>query len=148
MSSFLGFCEWNTRNRWRDGQVCRDVDKELWRLGSDGSGVFWRWTSVSRCGQGTMAPWARRLGCVLACYAPIRRRRSRETSETRDPEKKKRGGDPKGEVEEKSSEKTRADHLRKRREESQSFLLGDADQESETRMSKNALRTGRRQAVE
>ncbi|GFW44351.1 hypothetical protein TNCV_1747801 [Trichonephila clavipes] len=66
MSSFLGFCEGNTRNRWRDGQVCPDVDKELWRLGPDGSGVFWRWTSVSRCGQGTMAPWARRLGCVLA----------------------------------------------------------------------------------
>ncbi|GFV48243.1 hypothetical protein TNCV_501811 [Trichonephila clavipes] len=42
MSSFLGFCEWNTRNRWRDGQVCPDVDKELWRLGPDGSGVFWR----------------------------------------------------------------------------------------------------------
>ncbi|GFU74753.1 retrovirus-related Pol polyprotein from transposon 297 [Trichonephila clavipes] len=37
---------------------------------------------------------------------------------------------------------------RKRRGESQSFLLGDADQESETRMSKNALRTGRRQAVD
>ncbi|GFX16312.1 uncharacterized protein TNCV_4705641 [Trichonephila clavipes] len=37
---------------------------------------------------------------------------------------------------------------RKRRGESQSFLLGDADEESETRMSKNALRTGRRQAVE
>ncbi|GFW87477.1 hypothetical protein TNCV_1301221 [Trichonephila clavipes] len=35
MSSFLGFCEWNTRNRWRDGQVCPDVDKELWRLGPD-----------------------------------------------------------------------------------------------------------------
>ncbi|GFT18712.1 hypothetical protein TNCV_2277071 [Trichonephila clavipes] len=49
---------------------------------------------------------------------------------------------------EKSSEKKRADRLRKRRGESQSFLLGDADQESETRMSKNALRTGRRQAVE
>ncbi|GFS55814.1 hypothetical protein TNCV_4497841 [Trichonephila clavipes] len=65
MSSFLGFCEWNTRNRWRDGQVCPDVDKELWRLGPDGSGVFWRWTSVSRCGQGTMAPWTRRLGCVF-----------------------------------------------------------------------------------
>ncbi|GFV92936.1 hypothetical protein TNCV_1693291 [Trichonephila clavipes] len=61
------FCEWNTRNRWRDGQVCPDVDKELWRLGPDGSGV--------------------RRG---------------------DPEKKKRGGDPKGEVEKKSSEKTRA----------------------------------------
>ncbi|GFT48397.1 hypothetical protein TNCV_4709291 [Trichonephila clavipes] len=62
--------------------------------------------------------------------------------------KEKRGGDPKGEVGEKSSEKRRADRLRKRRGESQSFLLGDADQESETRMSKNALRTGRRQAVE
>ncbi|GFV27813.1 hypothetical protein TNCV_1945601 [Trichonephila clavipes] len=55
MSSFLGFCERDTRNRWRDGQVCPDVDKELWRLGPDGSGVFWRWTSVSRCGRGTMA---------------------------------------------------------------------------------------------
>ncbi|GFW85582.1 amiloride-sensitive cation channel 5 [Trichonephila clavipes] len=37
---------------------------------------------------------------------------------------------------------------RKRRGESHSFLFGDADQESETRMSKNALRTGRRQAVD
>ncbi|GFW54468.1 hypothetical protein TNCV_1608321 [Trichonephila clavipes] len=35
-------CEGNTRNRWRDGQVCPDVNKELWRLGPDGSGVFWR----------------------------------------------------------------------------------------------------------
>ncbi|GFW43757.1 hypothetical protein TNCV_4771061 [Trichonephila clavipes] len=33
-------------------------------------------------------------------------------------------------------------------EENPRVLLGDADQESETRMSKNALRTGRRQAVE
>ncbi|GFX29321.1 hypothetical protein TNCV_3218551 [Trichonephila clavipes] len=32
----------------------------------------------------------------------------------------------------KSSKKRRADRLRKRRGESQSFLLGDADQESET----------------
>ncbi|GFT62550.1 uncharacterized protein TNCV_4358421 [Trichonephila clavipes] len=40
----FGFCEGDTRNRWRDGQVCPDVDKELWRLGPDGSGVFWRWT--------------------------------------------------------------------------------------------------------
>ncbi|GFW82060.1 retrovirus-related Pol polyprotein from transposon 297 [Trichonephila clavipes] len=116
-----GFCEGDTRNRSR-------------------------WTSVSRCGQGTMAPWARQLGCVLACYAPIGRRRRGDGE--RDPEKKKRGGDPKGEVGEKSSEKRRADRLRKRRGESQSFLLCDADQESETRMSKNALRTGRRQAVE
>ncbi|GFX15799.1 hypothetical protein TNCV_1061211 [Trichonephila clavipes] len=43
--------------------------------------------------------------------------------ETRRPrKKKKRGGDPKGEVEEKSSEKTRAVRLRKRRGESQSFF--------------------------
>ncbi|GFW26269.1 hypothetical protein TNCV_4423161 [Trichonephila clavipes] len=33
-------------------------------------------------------------------------------------------------------------------EENPRVLLGDADQESETRMRKNALRTGRRQAVE
>ncbi|GFX83885.1 uncharacterized protein TNCV_4885031 [Trichonephila clavipes] len=113
MSSFLGFCEWNTRNRWRDGQ-------------------------------GTMAPWARQLGGVLACYAPIGKRRRRRG----DPKKKKRGGDPKGEVEEKSSEKTRAGRLRKRRGESQSVLFRDADQESKTWMRNNALRTGPRQAVE
>ncbi|GFX58794.1 hypothetical protein TNCV_804981 [Trichonephila clavipes] len=38
MSSFLVLCEGDTKNRWRDGQVCPDV------------------------GQETMAPWARRLG--------------------------------------------------------------------------------------
>ncbi|GFU81191.1 hypothetical protein TNCV_3423571 [Trichonephila clavipes] len=38
MSSFLVLRERNTRNRWRDGQVCPDV------------------------GQGIMAPWARRPG--------------------------------------------------------------------------------------
>ncbi|GFX84677.1 hypothetical protein TNCV_724841 [Trichonephila clavipes] len=54
MSSFLVLCEGETRNRWRDGQVCPDV------------------------GQGTMAPWARRLGCVLACYAQIGRGRSKD----------------------------------------------------------------------
>ncbi|GFV87448.1 hypothetical protein TNCV_4034201 [Trichonephila clavipes] len=32
MSSFLVLCEGDTRNRWRDGQVCPDVDKELWRV--------------------------------------------------------------------------------------------------------------------
>ncbi|GFS70980.1 hypothetical protein TNCV_1191231 [Trichonephila clavipes] len=57
MSSFLVLCEGNTRNRWRDGQVGPDVR------------------------QGTMAPWARRLGCVLACYAQIGQGRSRETFE-------------------------------------------------------------------
>ncbi|GFV50474.1 hypothetical protein TNCV_1861551 [Trichonephila clavipes] len=82
------------------------------------------------------------------CDPPVAVHRKPYVGRRGDPKKEKRGGDPKGEVEEKSSGKTRADRLRKRRGESQSFLLGDADQESETRMSKNALRTGRRQAVE
>ncbi|GFU24782.1 uncharacterized protein TNCV_794031 [Trichonephila clavipes] len=34
--------EGDARNRWRDGPVCPAVDKELWRLGPSGSGVFWR----------------------------------------------------------------------------------------------------------
>ncbi|GFT93715.1 hypothetical protein TNCV_1804041 [Trichonephila clavipes] len=54
MSSFLVLSERDTRNRWRDGQVCPEV------------------------GQGTMAPWARRPGCVLACYAQIGRGRPRD----------------------------------------------------------------------
>ncbi|GFS57267.1 hypothetical protein TNCV_491601 [Trichonephila clavipes] len=40
MSSFLVLGDGDTRNRWRDGQVCPDVDKELWRLGPDGSVCF------------------------------------------------------------------------------------------------------------
>ncbi|GFS56605.1 hypothetical protein TNCV_1852751 [Trichonephila clavipes] len=51
MSSFLVLSEGDTRNRWRDGQVCPDV------------------------GQGTMAPWARRPGCALAFDAQIGRGR-------------------------------------------------------------------------
>ncbi|GFS55172.1 hypothetical protein TNCV_4799221 [Trichonephila clavipes] len=54
MSSFLVWREGDNRNRWHDGQVCPDV------------------------GQGIMAPWARRLGCVLACYAQIGRGRPRD----------------------------------------------------------------------
>ncbi|GFV86530.1 hypothetical protein TNCV_2157211 [Trichonephila clavipes] len=103
MSSFLGFCEWNTRNRWRDGQVCPDVDKELWRLGPDGS----------------------------------------ETRENR--EGKKRENEKK---EEKRARKRQGLIVGVRGEENPRVLFRDADQESETRMSKNALRTGRRQAVE
>ncbi|GFV49849.1 hypothetical protein TNCV_1391311 [Trichonephila clavipes] len=47
MSSFLVLSDGDTRNRWHDGQVCPDV------------------------GQGTMTPWARRPGCVLACDAQM-----------------------------------------------------------------------------
>ncbi|GFU88437.1 uncharacterized protein TNCV_3353771 [Trichonephila clavipes] len=49
---------------------------------------------------------------------------------------------------EKRSEKRRAGRLRKRRGESQSFLIRDAVQESKTRKRNNALWTGRRQAME
>ncbi|GFV02982.1 hypothetical protein TNCV_2744451 [Trichonephila clavipes] len=67
MSSFLVLSEGNTRNRWRDEQVCPDV------------------------GQGTMAPWARRLGCVLACYAQIGRgRREKKSGENGRKEKEGR----------------------------------------------------------
>ncbi|GFV58344.1 hypothetical protein TNCV_1806171 [Trichonephila clavipes] len=53
----LLLCEGDTKNRWRDGQVCPDVR------------------------QGTVAPWARRLGCVLACYAQIGRGRTERVGE-------------------------------------------------------------------
>ncbi|GFX92175.1 hypothetical protein TNCV_1740951 [Trichonephila clavipes] len=39
--------EWDNINRWFDGQVCPDV------------------------GQGIMAPWLRRPGCVFGCYGQI-----------------------------------------------------------------------------
>ncbi|GFV00689.1 retrovirus-related Pol polyprotein from transposon 412 [Trichonephila clavipes] len=32
--------EGDTRNRWRDGPVCPDVDQELWRLGPDSSELY------------------------------------------------------------------------------------------------------------
>ncbi|GFV75729.1 hypothetical protein TNCV_1756571 [Trichonephila clavipes] len=111
MSSFLGFCEWNTRNRWRDGQVCPDVDKELWSLEPDGSGVFWRWTSVSRCGQGTMAPWARRLG-----------------------EKRKRRGDLKGEVEEKVTRESGRENGRRERGDGKRLKESRGERESESHL--------------
>ncbi|GFS99319.1 hypothetical protein TNCV_1601291 [Trichonephila clavipes] len=98
MSSFLELCEWNTRNRWRDGQVCPDVDKELWHLGPDSSG-----------------------------------------------DRRKKG---EREKEEKRARKREGLIVGGSGEENPRVLLGDADQESETRMSKNALRTGRRQAVD
>ncbi|GFX59651.1 hypothetical protein TNCV_3754161 [Trichonephila clavipes] len=50
MSSYLVLREGDNRNRCRDGQVCPYV------------------------GQGIMAPWARRPGCVLVCYSANRTR--------------------------------------------------------------------------
>ncbi|GFS85016.1 hypothetical protein TNCV_1306211 [Trichonephila clavipes] len=91
--------------------------------------------------------WTRSYGALgqtaRVCFGVLCANRKKE-EETRRPEKKER----RRKRREKSSEKRRSDRWRKRRGESQSFLLGDADQESETRMRKNALRTGRRQAVE
>ncbi|GFT28259.1 hypothetical protein TNCV_645851 [Trichonephila clavipes] len=86
MSSFLVLSDGDTRNRWLDGQVCPDV------------------------GQGTMAPWARRLGCVLACYAQIGRGRSRDDGGRREDGKRERRG--------KETEKERGEgRRRKKREE-------------------------------
>ncbi|GFT36379.1 uncharacterized protein TNCV_4259991 [Trichonephila clavipes] len=56
------WCEGDTRNRWRDGQVCPDVR------------------------QGTMAPWARRLG---GGRKSEERREEREGEDRRDGEKKR-----------------------------------------------------------
>ncbi|GFW40584.1 hypothetical protein TNCV_4824201 [Trichonephila clavipes] len=59
-------CEGDTKNRWRDGQVCPDVR------------------------QGTMASWARRLRCVLACYVQIGRGRGEKKKVGREGQKKSR----------------------------------------------------------
>ncbi|GFV50056.1 hypothetical protein TNCV_2354411 [Trichonephila clavipes] len=79
MSSFLGFCEWNTRNRRQEDRRKKKSEREK---------------------------------------------------------------------EEKRARKREGLIVGGRGEENPRVLLGDADQESETRMRKNALRTGRRQAVE
>ncbi|GFW68012.1 hypothetical protein TNCV_1617731 [Trichonephila clavipes] len=85
-------CEGNTRNRWRDGQVGPDVR------------------------QGTMALWARRLGCVLACYAQIGRGSSRETLERREKkdQKKRKVGRGVRERREKGGRKRRTSRVRER----------------------------------
>ncbi|GFT41512.1 hypothetical protein TNCV_3942701 [Trichonephila clavipes] len=99
--------------------------------------------------------WTRNYGALgqtaRVCFGVLCANKKKEEvkREFGDPEKKKkRGGDPKGEVEEKSSKKTRAGRLRKWRGESQCFFIRVAVQESKTRMRNNALRTGPRQAVE
>ncbi|GFY25409.1 hypothetical protein TNCV_2485291 [Trichonephila clavipes] len=82
MSSFLVLSEGDTRNRWRDGQVCPDV------------------------GQGTMAPWARRLG-----WEDGREREEKEKrkKERREETEKEREEDEK--TEEKESERERGARL-------------------------------------
>ncbi|GFT04018.1 retrovirus-related Pol polyprotein from transposon 297 [Trichonephila clavipes] len=42
--------EGDARNRWRDGPVCPAVDKELWRLGPDGSGDLLSKKIKTSCG--------------------------------------------------------------------------------------------------
>ncbi|GFW08733.1 hypothetical protein TNCV_20291 [Trichonephila clavipes] len=101
MSSFLVLSDGDTRNRWRDGQVCPDV------------------------GKGTMAPWARRLGCILACFAQIGRGRreekmgEREEREKRKKEWREETGKEKerdGKIEEKESGRERGARLVWRKE--------------------------------
>ncbi|GFY17796.1 hypothetical protein TNCV_1075311 [Trichonephila clavipes] len=76
MLSFLVLSEGDTRNRWRDEQVCPDV------------------------GQGTMAPWARRLGREKRRGRERRKRREKRTEEERG-----RVGDGKGEEKESGRER-------------------------------------------
>ncbi|GFX17304.1 hypothetical protein TNCV_3553101 [Trichonephila clavipes] len=87
--------------------------------------------------------WTRNYGALgqtaRVCFGVLCANRKKE-EETRRPEKKK------GERE--KEEKREGRIVGGRGEENPRVLLGDADQESETRMRKNALRTGRRQAVE
>ncbi|GFV55620.1 hypothetical protein TNCV_1821071 [Trichonephila clavipes] len=86
MSSFLEFCEGDTRNRWRDGQVCPDVDKELWRLGSDGSGVF---LALDKCVQ----MWTRNYGALGQTARETRGKKNRKSGKrTRDTERERAEG--------------------------------------------------------
>ncbi|GFW11343.1 hypothetical protein TNCV_3808631 [Trichonephila clavipes] len=91
--------------------------------------------------------WTRNYGALgqtaRVCFGVLCVNRKKE-EETRGPEKKKR----EREKEEKRARKREGLIVGGRGEENPRVLLGDADQESETRMRKNALRTGRRQAVE
>ncbi|GFX26568.1 hypothetical protein TNCV_4535801 [Trichonephila clavipes] len=66
MSSFLVLSDGDTRNRWRDGQVCPDV------------------------GQGTMAPWARQLGGEGGRRERARRRERRRKEKKETAKEKKR----------------------------------------------------------
>ncbi|GFT80081.1 hypothetical protein TNCV_1368321 [Trichonephila clavipes] len=94
MSSFLVLCEGDTRNKWRDGQVCPDVR------------------------QGTMAPWARRPGCVLACYAQIGRGRGEEKSPGERTDGRRRREEGKSREKDGRDERRRQERRRKKRAES------------------------------
>ncbi|GFV10334.1 hypothetical protein TNCV_1920641 [Trichonephila clavipes] len=82
-----------------DKMLCPDGGQGtmVFAFGPDSSGVYWRWTS-----------------CVQDVDKELCALGARSAYSTKRPEKEK-GGDPKEKVEEKSSEKTRAGRLRKRR---------------------------------
>ncbi|GFX19395.1 hypothetical protein TNCV_3015341 [Trichonephila clavipes] len=71
------------------------MDKELWRLGPTAAGVFGVGQVCPDVGR-TMAPWARRLGVCLACYAPIGRGGG-DRRRPRGERSKKKGQSPGGE---------------------------------------------------
>ncbi|GFX54840.1 hypothetical protein TNCV_3317571 [Trichonephila clavipes] len=141
---FLSSTSWGVTSARGHGAIVYCLNS-----GSEGfvNGILETGGGMDKCVQ----MWTRNYGALgqtaRVCFGVLYANKKKE-EETRDPEKEKRGGDPKGEVEEKSSEKTRAGRLRKRRGESQSFFIRVAVQESKTRMKNNALRTGPRQAVE
>ncbi|GFX85066.1 hypothetical protein TNCV_4998951 [Trichonephila clavipes] len=85
MSSLLVLSDGDTRNRWRDGQVCPDV------------------------GQGTMAPWARRLGRE----GGERKKTGRERREKRKKRtERRRKEERKGEREDRKREESRGERER------------------------------------
>ncbi|GFX90757.1 hypothetical protein TNCV_3165881 [Trichonephila clavipes] len=97
------------------------------------------WESVR--GAKSQARHPTHIVCPRFCHG-IHPANGRERREDRRKKRNER------EKEEKRARKREGLIVGGRGEENPRVLLGDADQESETRMRKNALRTGRRQAVE
>ncbi|GFW99135.1 hypothetical protein TNCV_3009051 [Trichonephila clavipes] len=129
---FYGFTSWS---RTRTTPIDCPWIVMINQLGSDQ--CTWPW---GHCLLSELREWRRQTGRHNGFRRPFDNRQS----ETRRPEKK-RANEKK---EEKRARKREGLIVGGRGEENPRVLLGDADQESETRMRKNALRTGRRQAVE
>ncbi|GFX35473.1 hypothetical protein TNCV_102801 [Trichonephila clavipes] len=140
---FYGFTSWS---RTRTTPIDCPWIVMINQLGSDQ--CTWPW---GHCLLSELREWRRQTGRHNGLRRPLDNRQSVSqknhvifSRETKRPEKKK----SEREKEEKRARKREGLIVGGRGEENPRVLLGDADQESETRMRKNALRTGRRQAVE
>ncbi|GFV83723.1 hypothetical protein TNCV_2555111 [Trichonephila clavipes] len=140
---FYGFTSWS---RTRTTPIDCPWIVMINHLGSDQ--CTWPW---GHCLLSELREWRQQTGRHNGLRRPFDNRQSVSQNnhvifsrETRRPEKKK----SEREKEEKRARKREGLIVGGRGEENPRVLLGDADQESGTRMRKNALRTGRRQAVE